>query len=202
MSYALSTNKRKFYRLLDAASNASDRSLPIPNSASAGMQADNEPLSSKRARPRNASVIGMYAMSRDNSSYSGSIASKRPSYIPADRKAFLERLESFQDLDKWQHFRVPEAINAALWAKRGWRAVAEYAVGCATCLAEVSIMLPGKPPETSDEGRVLSALEGQEWEKTAVEQLIEKYRELIIAGHGENCPWKNKGCDGMTTCTP
>ena len=139
-------------------------------------------------------------MSRDASMPSGSGVPRKSAYNPTDRKAFLERLETFGELDKWHHFRIPEAINSALWAKRGWRAVEEHIVGCATCSAEVAIVLPNEPPETDEEGRELSGLESLEWEKAAMEQLAKKYRELIIAGHGETCPWRNKGCDGMTTC--
>lgn len=30
---------------------------------------------------------------------------------------------------------------------------------------------------------------------------MEEYSKLLIEGHGENCPWKNKGCDGMLIFT-
>jgi hypothetical protein len=27
-------------------------------------------------------------------------------------------------------------------------------------------------------------------------KLEQEYANLIVQGHGENCPWRNKGCDG------
>lgn len=27
-------------------------------------------------------------------------------------------------------------------------------------------------------------------------KLVEEYMKLLIEGHGENCAWRNKGCDG------
>lgn len=26
---------------------------------------------------------------------------------------------------------------------------------------------------------------------------MEEYLKLLVDGHGETCPWRNKGCDGM-----
>ena len=72
-------------------------------------------------------------------------------------------------------------------------------VGCASCSAEVFILLPGPPPKTDEEGKVLSGLESADWEKAALKQLVERYGELIVTGHGQDCPWRKKGCDGMTT---
>lgn len=30
-------------------------------------------------------------------------------------------------------------------------------------------------------------------------KLVEEYSRLLVEGHRENCPWRNKGCDGMLT---
>ena len=36
-----------------------------------------------------------------------------------------------------------------------------------------------------------------EWREKAQEQLVEKYREMIITSHDGGCLWRRKGCDGM-----
>lgn len=28
-------------------------------------------------------------------------------------------------------------------------------------------------------------------------KLVQEYIGLMAQGHGENCPWRNKGCDGL-----
>lgn len=30
-------------------------------------------------------------------------------------------------------------------------------------------------------------------------KLVEEYEKLLSEGHGLSCPWRNKGCDGMST---
>jgi hypothetical protein len=27
-------------------------------------------------------------------------------------------------------------------------------------------------------------------------KIVEEYKKVISEGHSENCPWRNKGCDG------
>lgn len=29
-------------------------------------------------------------------------------------------------------------------------------------------------------------------------KLVEEYEKLLREGHGENCPWRNKSCDGTS----
>ena len=71
------------------------------------------------------------------------------------------------------------------------------------CSHEVVIKLEGDPEEAVKETQgedVTQEEEGEDdkddWREKAQEQLVEKYVEKIITGHGAGCLWRRRGCDG------
>lgn len=98
----------------------------------------------------------------------------------------------------------PERINEVQWAKRGWSCVGRDTVRCVGgCSHEVVIKLEGDPRETVKDTQaedVKQEEEGEDdeddWREKAQEQLVEKYVEKIITGHGAGCLWRRRGCDG------
>ena len=94
----------------------------------------------------------------------------------------------------------PDKINEVQWAKRGWSCVGRDAVRCiGGCSHEIVIKLESDVPEKphDDNG---AEIEGQDdeddWRERAQEELIEKYVEMIVAGHSPGCLWRQRGCDG------
>ena len=132
----------------------------------------------------------------NNASVTPGSDARRPLFVPWDRKAFLERLQTFQDVGKWLWVQKPDPINDAPWAKRGWTAIAHDTVGCASCSAEVTIVLAEPEPEEGPKETEMSEAELRGWQEAAMEQLVQKYEEMIVTGHKEGCPWREKGCDG------
>ncbi|KAG2417447.1 hypothetical protein HFD88_008666 [Aspergillus terreus] len=195
MSYAVETKKRKFHRVLesltkpstpDSATNSSsattkDRSAPDSSlkRPRLGTQADGELATARKAILR---------VTRSGSRGS-STSSPRPTFVPWDRERFLERLETFRRVDWWSP--KPTAINEVEWAKRGWVCTDVSRVTCAgACGGSVVVKLPDE----------LDELDGYDIEKVQERKevrskLVDEYAGLIVQGHGQNCPWKNRGCD-------
>ncbi|KKK13731.1 hypothetical protein AOCH_003356 [Aspergillus ochraceoroseus] len=196
MSYALETKKRKFHRVLESLTRPlNGESSPKLTSASSAPSLEHAP-SAKRAR---LSGLGdgdfpsvrkkTFQPARPSSSNSSSSFSPRPSFVPWDRDRFLERLETFRRVDRWSP--KPSAINEVEWAKRGWVCSDVSRVTCAGgCGGSVVVKLPDE----------LDELDGYDSEKIQERKevrtkLVNEYANLVIQGHGENCPWRNKGCD-------
>lgn len=192
MPYALSTTKRKFSKILDSISNASNPSL---NSK------DNQPPAAKRPRLTHSAVLLESSVDhlRSNSSESTMTDEdhKTPNFAPWDRMQFLQRLETFRHVDKWTG--KPEKVNEVQWARRGWSCVGKERVGCVGgCGKEAVIKLEDDGTANQDRGDEPPVdAEGQEeWREGAQDELIIKYAEIIITGHEPNCLWRRRGYDG------
>ncbi|KAL3464038.1 C3HC zinc finger-like-domain-containing protein [Aspergillus heterothallicus] len=195
MSYALETKKRKFHRVLESLTKPSNTDSAKPTVANAATPFDRAPLA-KRARlnGQGDSVLAsvrkdMLKIARSNSRASSVSSQTRPTFVPWDRDRFLERLETFRRVDRWSP--KPSGVNEVEWAKRGWICTD---VARVTCVGSCGGSLVVKIPDELDEldGYDSEKIQERKEVRTKLEQ---EYANLIVEGHGENCPWRNKGCD-------
>ena len=219
MPVALSTSKRKFHKILDSISNASNVSLisgnEKHNASTTTLPASNDPPAKK---PRVARPVSAYAPTTTHTAITSKAErrplsvvqqtsstgmngdSKLPNFAPWDRGQFLERLKTYRHVDKWRG--KPEKINEVQWSKRGWSCVGKERVCCVGgCSKEVVITLESsrengandggkaEDPEDSDE-------DDNDWREKAYAQLVEKYTEMITSAHDGGCLWRRRGCDG------
>ncbi|EFQ98433.1 hypothetical protein MGYG_01463 [Nannizzia gypsea CBS 118893] len=198
MSYAVTSKKRKFHRVLDSISLGASQKSTSPQASPAGnklMLGETTQInpSIKRVRlsggndSEDSPVIPSgKAISRHSTP---STTSLRPSFVPWDRERFLERLETFRNVERWKP--QPDAINEVQWAKRGWSCADKNRVECiGGCGRSVVVKLPDDIDE----------LEEYDSEKVADRrdvraQLVVKYQNLIVEGHAEKCPWRKSACD-------
>lgn len=126
------------------------------------------------------------AVMKKFSGRASSPAPPQPKYCPSDRKELLRRLATFQDLTDWAP--KPDRVGEIEWAKRGWVCQGKERVRCALCNKELVIKLNKKEVD----GKEVSVLVPSEIE----EALVNKYAELIVESHQEDCLWRKRGCDG------
>jgi len=120
------------------------------------------------------------------STTSSVVVDQPPTYAPWDRNAFLERLKTFSNLTDWTD--KPPRVNEVEWAKRGWVCKGFERVRCCSCNVELLVKLNKRAGEEGKEEYVFNAND--------IEQaLVDKYAELIISSHAENCLWRQRGCD-------
>jgi hypothetical protein len=127
-----------------------------------------------------------------------------PKYAPWDRTEFLKRLKSFSNLTDWTP--KPAKVNEVEWAKRGWVCQKSERVRCCLCNVEILVKLNKKEVEGGKEvpvyvpGNIGTKNEGslEKAADSAVEEaLVDKYAELIVTSHDEDCLWRQRGCDGQ-----
>ncbi|RDW81155.1 uncharacterized protein DSM5745_04712 [Aspergillus mulundensis] len=196
MSYALETKKRKFHRVLESLTKPSNPESSKQPASSATAQ---HGPSAKRARlsGRDDSILGsvrkdILKIARPVSRASSVSSQSRPSFVPWDRDRFLERLETFRRVDRWSP--KPSAVNEVEWAKRGWICTD---VARVTCVGGCGGSVVVKIPDELDE---LDGYDGDKIQerKDVRAKLVQEYTGRIVQAHGENCPWRNKGCDGLS----
>ncbi|MCJ1481172.1 hypothetical protein MMC06_001328 [Schaereria dolodes] len=210
MSYALSTTKRKFHRILDSISNSSNTSLSSqkrPTNASTTTlpaQIESPAKKARTTRPQSAYVSSVSQIVpvqahmpprptiRTTEMSIGVEEPKVSNFTPWDRGRFLERLKTFRHVDKWMS--KPEEVNEVQWAKRGWTCVGKERVACVGCGRVVVVNLESE--EVLSENNSWEADEN-DWRISAQAQLVETYAEMIISGHEEGCLWRRRGCDGI-----
>lgn len=116
----------------------------------------------------------------------GKTDSGPPKYCPGDREQLLRRLATFQELTDWTP--KPDRVNEVEWAKRGWVSQGKERVRCVLCSQELAVKLNRKEVD----GKEISVMIASE----IAQSVVEKYAELIVAAHAEDCLWRKKGCDG------
>ena len=227
MSYAVESKKRKFHRVLESISKPNASNNVKPTSATAAAP-DRIPanLSIKKVRLSNndnsdlasvrSSILKLPRASNRNASSS---SCKRPTFVPWDRECFLERLETFRRVDRWTS--KPAPINEVQWAKRGWICTDVMRVSCISgCGGSVVVKLPDEIDELDgydaekvqerSEVRTLSnrccqtrcnGWNADMYVSTGA-KLVDEFSKLMKDGHGETCPWRNKGCDGLFPNNP
>ncbi|KAF3810239.1 hypothetical protein GCG54_00002696 [Colletotrichum gloeosporioides] len=107
-------------------------------------------------------------------------------YAPTDRNELLKRLASFQEITDWTP--KPDRVNEIEWAKRGWVCQGKDRVRCSLCNKELVVKL-NKREVDGKEVPVLVASD------VAEEALVEKYSDLIVTAHLDQCLWRRRGCD-------
>ncbi|KAF2642624.1 zf-C3HC-domain-containing protein [Massarina eburnea CBS 473.64] len=118
---------------------------------------------------------------------------KPANYQPYSQEQFLDRLKTFADRKKWP--QKPGPIIEVEWAKQGWICVDWNVVGCkGGCEQRVAVKL--RPKGKDKDGRDVDNTE----DVTAKfdEGLVEKYRQLIVDGHHEDCLWRRRGCSSKS----
>ncbi|GAB1315688.1 hypothetical protein MFIFM68171_05898 [Madurella fahalii] len=108
-----------------------------------------------------------------------------PKYCPGDREQLLRRLATFQELTDWTP--KPDRVNEVEWAKRGWVCQGKERVKCTLCSRELVVRVNRKEVD----GKEISVLIASE----IAESVVDKYVELIVDAHAEDCLWRKKGCD-------
>ncbi|KAM5350570.1 hypothetical protein ACJ41O_007075 [Fusarium nematophilum] len=106
-------------------------------------------------------------------------------YSPSDRADLLKRLSTFQEITDWTP--KPDKVNEVEWAKRGWVCRGKETVRCLLCHRELVVKLNRKVVD----GKEVSVLVASEIE----EALVNKYADLIITSHQEDCLWRKRGCE-------
>jgi hypothetical protein len=137
-------------------------------------------------------VVGKTAYTPKASTPKASTPRKEPNFQPYSQEHFLARLKTFADVKKWT--TKPDAINEVEWAMRGWSCDIWNTVACkGGCENRVAVKLRPKRKDASGRDLEMS-------EDLAVDvdnALVERYKDLIIEGHAEDCLWRKRGCQGM-----
>jgi hypothetical protein len=172
------------------------RRVATPSSRTNGASpASTTPPSKPAASSSNVSSVGLRNWT-PNGAVRSTAASGTPSkpteaarYCPGDRGQLIRRLASFQELTEWTP--KPERISEIEWAKRGWECKGKERVRCVLCDKELVVRLHRKDTD----GREVPILIPAEVE----DALVEKYAELTITAHVEECLWRKRGCDSRPT---
>jgi hypothetical protein len=119
---------------------------------------------------------------------------KTPNFAPYSQEQFLARLKTFADVKKWTN--KPDAIGEVEWAKRGWMCDTWNTVACkGGCEQRVVVKLRPRRKDASGKEMEMTEDLGVDID----EGLVEKYYELVLEGHHEDCLWKKAGCKGRFT---
>ncbi|KAK4135001.1 zf-C3HC-domain-containing protein [Trichocladium antarcticum] len=108
-----------------------------------------------------------------------------PKYCPGDREQLVRRLATFQEMTDWTP--KPDRVNEIEWAKRGWVCRGKERVRCTLCGHELVVRVNRKEVD----GKEISVLIASEIEAS----VVDKYAELIVESHADDCLWRKKGCD-------
>ena len=114
-------------------------------------------------------------------------------YCPSDREELLSRLGTFQDITRWTP--KPDKISEIEWAKRGWFCHAKETVRCVLCSKELILRIRSTRQQL-DEGQDV------EGDALSTDALVDKYSELLVDAHQEDCLWRKRGCDGESLKQP
>ncbi|KAL6712216.1 hypothetical protein ACN47E_000093 [Coniothyrium glycines] len=218
---ALATTKRKFHRLLDnlAASTSttslastlheSNESVISCQSAGSPEPPNKRPRSSnlseerqqsisagqKRIRmlkeqfktPRRAGTVRV--VGNKNETPTASSPRRPPNFQPYSQEQFLARLKTFADVKKWTN--KPDAISEVEWAKRGWSCDTWNTVACkGGCEKRIAVKL--RPKRKDGDGQDIDMSE--DLSEDIDDSLVQRYREIIVTGHADDCLWKKQGC--------
>lgn len=114
-----------------------------------------------------------------------------PNFQPYNQEQFLGRLKTFADVKKWT--TKPDAISEVEWARRGWSCDTWNTVACkGGCEKRVAVKL--RPKRKDKDGKDLDMSE--DLAVDIEEALVQRYRDIIVAGHADDCLWKKQGCQG------
>lgn len=200
MPEALATTKRKFHKLLDSrfGTPSAPATATPPRPISQGTLSS-EPAT-KRIRSSD-STASLAASLRNKTVPRSSVNPVRAeaNFAPWSHDAFIKRLRSFGPVTSWHP--KPDAVGEVEWAKRGWWCVDTNTVGCKggcgrRLLVKVEpIVKRRRVQEEEGEEQEAEDDEDDEHNQQELEQaLVDKYRELIVEAHSEDCLWRKAGC--------
>jgi hypothetical protein len=198
----MNATKRKFNALLNGIGNKSTTSLSkelnnvsAPDSTTTDLDDDNMWKRRRFARPTSTIITvanpeGLTTVTTRSShkkavSHATNIQPAEPKYAPWDRAAFLNRLKSFSNLTDWTP--KPARVTEVEWAKRGWVCQKLERVRCSLCNVEILVKLNKKEVNGKEEPIYVA--------QNIEDALVDKYVELIITSHNEDCLWRKRGCD-------
>ena len=123
-----------------------------------------------------------------------------PRYSPGDREQLLRRLATFQELTDWAP--KPDRINEIEWAKRGWVCQGKERLRCTLCSKELVVQLGRRKSEEAGAAGAAGASGASGTSAEAVASaaaaeaaVVDKYVDLVVTAHEEDCLWRKKGCD-------
>jgi hypothetical protein len=199
MPEALATTKRKFHKLLD--SRFGSPSAPTATPPRPVSQGTISEPATKRIRSSGDSTSAASSL-RIKPTPKSSINPVRGegNFAPWSHDAFIKRLRSFGPVTNWHP--KPDAVNEVEWAKRGWWCVDTNTVGCKggcqqRLLVKVEPIVKRRRVQTEEEIQEQEDDDEEEDENNQDEleqALVEKYRELIVEAHSEDCLWRKAGC--------
>ncbi|KAH6679802.1 C3HC zinc finger-like-domain-containing protein [Halenospora varia] len=203
----MNATKRKFNALLNGIGNKSTTSLSykeVNNVSSTDITTTSDAITQAKKRrisgedtmegdknsPPRKTVVRKFASTAIPHKKSASVATSTPTnespkYAPWDRVAFLKRLKSFSNLTDWTP--KPAKVNEVEWAKRGWVCQKFERVRCCLCNVEILVKLNKKEVDGKEEPVYVR--------ENIEDALVEKYVELIVTSHDEDCLWRKRGCD-------
>ncbi len=188
----LYSTKRKWHNLLNGPpqhtppapslpSNASSSMSPLPTAPATPkkqkLTTSETPLSARPSIRAVSPAVSVRSTRSTGSVLLSENAKSSPSYAPWDRTQFLDRLSSFRFVDKWS--AKPTQVNEVAWAKRGWVCNDKDRVRCTVCSKQVAVKV-STDDEQTEEGQAV----------------IERYADMIVDEHDDNCLWRKRGCDG------
>jgi hypothetical protein len=136
-------------------------------------------------------VVGKTALTPKASAPTASTPRKAPNFQPYSQDQFLERLKTFADVKKWT--TKPDAISEVDWAMRGWSCDIWNTVACkGGCENRVAVKLRPKRKDAS--GKDIEMSEDLAFDVD--DALVQRYKDLIVEGHSEDCLWRKRGCQG------
>ncbi|KAF2874482.1 C3HC zinc finger-like-domain-containing protein [Massariosphaeria phaeospora] len=174
---------------------SSDASMERPRVVSGNdrIQALKDQLFTPRKEGNGFGGAGLRAVGPDRTPVKQSTTSgtprRAPNFQPFSQEQFLGRLKTFADVKKWTN--KPDAIAEVVWAKRGWSCDTWNTVACkGGCEQRVSVKLKHKRKDANGKEIEMSEDLMDETDKG----LVQKYQELVIDGHHEDCLWRKRGC--------
>lgn len=123
-----------------------------------------------------------------------------PSFAPWSHDAFVKRLRTYSPVTMWHP--KPDSVNEVEWAKRGWSCVETNTVACKggcnqRVVVNVDPIIRRRLTNASDNASEDDDVEEEDEEDNQEEMeqaLVDRYKHLIIEGHGEGCLWRQAAC--------
>ncbi|KID67339.1 Zinc finger, C3HC-like protein, partial [Metarhizium hybridum] len=136
--------------------------------------------------PSHTTTFSNVVLRKSSSQLNSKATSHSPAkYCPGDRDELLKRLATFQEITDWTP--KPDKVNEIEWAKRGWICQGKEKVRCVLCHKELVVKLNRK----EEEGKEVPVLVSSE----IAEALVDKYSDLIVSSHQQDCLWRKRGCE-------
>ncbi|CAD0115171.1 unnamed protein product [Aureobasidium uvarum] len=196
MPEALATTKRKFHKLLD--SRFGSPSAPAATPPRPVSQGTISEPATKRIRS-SGSTTSLAASLRSKTLPKTSINPIRgePNFAPWSHDAFIKRLRSFGPVTSWHP--KPDAVNEVEWAKRGWWCVDTNTVACKggcqrRLVVKVEPIAKRHRVQTEEEDQEQEEEDEDDNQEDLERALVDKYKELIVEGHSDDCLWRKAGC--------